>query len=99
MCGHYALFFLIARARGKSMESFVQPLECLRYVDNDQKILLGKKMRKFVTRKLFKLGREENQHSVLRSVEKHESLLDISIKDVAAKANQLSVLPIVGLCL
>ena len=25
-CGHYALFFLFARARGKSMESFIQPL-------------------------------------------------------------------------
>ena len=25
-CGHYALFFLFTRARGKSMESFFQPL-------------------------------------------------------------------------
>ena len=37
-CGHYALFFLFARARGESTESFVQPFKYLRYVDNDQKI-------------------------------------------------------------
>jgi len=62
-CGHYALFFLFARARGKSMESFVQPFKYLRYADNDQKI--GKKLRKLVTRELFKLGQEENQQSVM----------------------------------
>ena len=74
-CGHYTLFFLFARARGKSTESFVQPFKYLRYVDNDQKI--GKKLRKLVTPKLFNLGQEENQQSVLRSVKKHVSLLDI----------------------
>ena len=57
------------------MESFVQPLKCLRYVDNDQKI--GKKLRKLVTREVFKLNKEENQQSVLRSVQKRVSLLDI----------------------
>jgi len=34
-------------------------------------------MRKLVTRELFKLGQEQNQQSVLRSVKKHVSLLDI----------------------
>ena len=43
-CGHYALFFLFARARGKSMESFIQPFKYLRDVDNDRKI--GEKLRK-----------------------------------------------------
>ena len=57
------------------MESFVQPFKYLCYVDNDQKI--GKKLRKLVTRELFKLGQEENQQSLLRSVQKHVSLLDI----------------------
>jgi len=57
------------------MEIFVQPLKYLRYVDNDQKI--GKKLRKLVTRELFKLGQEENQQSVLRCVKKHVSLLGI----------------------
>ena len=74
-CGHYALFFLFARARGKLTESFVQPFKYLRYVDNDQKI--GKQLRKLVTRKLSKLGQGENQQNVLRSVKKHVSLLDI----------------------
>ena len=74
-CGHYALFFLFARARGKSMESFIQPFKYLRDVDNDHKI--GEKLRKLVTDNLLKLGQEENQQSVLRSVKKHTSLLDI----------------------
>ena len=74
-CGHYALFFLFARARGKTMESFVQPFKYLRSVDNDHKI--GEKLRKLVTHNFFKLGHEENQQSVLRSAKKHASLLDI----------------------
>ena len=37
-CGHYALFSLFARARGKSMESFIQPFKYLCDVDNDHKI-------------------------------------------------------------
>ena len=57
------------------MKSFVQPFKYLRYVDNDQKI--GRKLRKLVTRKFFKLGHEENQQSVLRSVKKNVSLLEI----------------------
>ena len=57
------------------MESFVQPLKYLRDVDNDHKI--GEKLRKLVTRYLLKLGQEENQQSVLRSVKKHASILDI----------------------
>ena len=43
-CVHYALFFLFARARGKSMESFIQPFKYLRDVDNDRKIV--EKLRK-----------------------------------------------------
>ena len=74
-CGHYALFFLFARASGKPMESFIQPFKYLRDVDNDHKI--GETLRKLVTRYLLKLGQEENQQSVLRSVTKHASLLDI----------------------
>ena len=46
-CGHYALFFLFARARGKSMESFIQPFKYLRDIDNDHKI--GETLRKLVT--------------------------------------------------
>ena len=61
--------------KGKSTESFVQPFKYLRYVDNDQKI--GQQLRKLVTRKLSELGQGENQQSVLRSVKKHVSLLDI----------------------
>ena len=74
-CGHYALFFLFARVRGKTTESLVQHFKYRRYVDNDHKI--GEKLRKLVTRNLVKLGHEENQQSVLRSVKKHVSLLDI----------------------
>ena len=74
-CGHYGLFFLFARARGKTTESFVQPFKYRRYVDNDHKI--GEKLRKLVTHNLVKLGHEENQQSVSRSVKKHVSLLDI----------------------
>ena len=58
-CGHYALFFLFARARGKTTESFVQPFKYLRYVDNDHRI--REKLRKLVTHNLAKLGHEENQ--------------------------------------
>ena len=47
----------------------------LRDVDNDHKI--GEKLRKLVTDNLLKLGEEENQQSLLRSVKKHASLLDI----------------------
>ena len=74
-CGHYAFFSLFARARGKSMESFIQPFKYLRDVDNDHKI--HETLRKLVTDNLLKLGQEENQQSVLRSVTKHASLLDI----------------------
>ena len=66
--GHYSLFFLFATAREKSMESFIQPFKYLRNVET---------LRKLVTRYLLKLGQEENQQSVLRSVTKHASLLDI----------------------
>ena len=57
------------------MESFIQPFKYLHDVDNDHKI--GEKLRKLVTDNLLKLGQEENQQSVLRSVKKHASLLDI----------------------
>ena len=68
-------FFLFTRARGKTTESFDQPFKYLCYVDNDHKI--REKLRKLVTHNLVKLGHEENQQSVLRSVKKHVSLLDI----------------------
>ena len=74
-CGQYALFSLFARARGKSMESFIQPFKYLRDVDNDHKI--NETLRKLVTDNLLKQGQEENQQSVLWSVTKHASLLDI----------------------
>ena len=57
------------------MESFIQPFKYLRDVDNDHK--MGETLRKLVTRYLLKLGQEENQQSVFRSVKKHGSLLDI----------------------
>ena len=57
------------------MESFIQPFKYRRDVDNDQKI--GETLRKLVTHNLLKLGQEENEQSVLRSVKKHASLLDI----------------------
>ena len=57
------------------MESFAQPFKYRRYVDNDHKI--GGKLRKLVTHNLIKLCHEENKQSVLRSVKKHVSLLDI----------------------
>ena len=57
------------------MESFIQPFKYLRDVDNDHKI--NETLRKLVTDNLLKLGQEENQQSVLRSVKKHASLLDI----------------------
>ena len=39
--------------------------------NNDHK--MGERLRKLVTRNLFKLDQEENQQSVLRSVKKHVS--------------------------
>ena len=57
------------------MESFIQPFKYLRDVDNNHKI--NETLRKLVTDNLLKLGQEENQQSVLRSVKKHASLLDI----------------------
>ena len=66
---------MFARAQGKSMESFIQPFKYLRDVDNNHKI--NETLRKLVTDNLLKLGQEENQQSVLRSVKKHASLLDI----------------------
>ena len=57
------------------MESFVQPFKSGRHLENDHNI--GEKLRKLVTRNFFKIGLEENQQSVLRSVKKHVSLLDI----------------------
>ena len=74
-CGHYALFYLFTRARGKTLEAFLSPYENRQHVDNDHKI--GEKLRKLVTNDLVKLGQEENQQGVLRSVKKHTSLLDI----------------------
>ena len=68
------------------MESFIQPFKYLRDVDNDHEI--NETLRRHVTDNLLKLGQEENQQSVLRSVTKHASLLDIYIKDIKAKANQ-----------
>ena len=56
-CGHYALSFFFARARGKSMERFIQPFKYLRDVDNDHKI--NETLRKLVTDNLLKLGQEE----------------------------------------
>ena len=57
------------------MESFIQPFKYLCDVDNDHKI--NEPLRKLVADDLLKLGQEENQQSVLRSVTKHASLLDI----------------------
>ena len=57
------------------MESFIQPFKYLRDVDNDHKI--NETLRKLITRDSPKLGQEENQQRVLRSVTKHASLLDI----------------------
>ena len=57
------------------MESFIQPFKYLRDVDNDHKI--HETLRKLVRDNLLKLGQEENQQSVLRSVTKHAGLLDI----------------------
>ena len=57
------------------MESFIRPFKYLRDVDNDHKI--GETLRNLVTHNVLKLGQEENQQSVLRSVKKHASLLDI----------------------
>ena len=58
------------------MESFIsQPFKYLRDVNDDHKI--NETLRKLVTDNLLKLGQEENQQSVLRSVKKHASLLDI----------------------
>ena len=57
------------------MESFIQPFKYLRDVDNDHKI--NETLRKLITDNLLKLGQEENQQSVSRSVNKHASLLDI----------------------
>ena len=57
-CGHYVLFFSFVRAKGKSMESFIQPFKYLRDVDNDHK--MGERLRKLVTRNLFKLDLKEN---------------------------------------
>ena len=59
------------------MESFIRPFKYVRDVDNDHKI--GEILRKLVTHNLLKLvhDQEENQQSVLRSVKKHASLLDI----------------------
>ena len=56
------------------MESFIQPFKYLRDVDNHK---INETLRKLVTDNLLKLGQEENQQSVLRSVKKHASLLDI----------------------
>lgn len=74
-CGHYALFYLFARAREKTLEAFLAPFKNRQYVDNDHYI--GEKLKKLVTNDLFKLGQEKNQQSVLRSVKKHIWLLDI----------------------
>ena len=38
---------------------------------------IGETLRKLITRNLLNLGQEENEQSVLRSVKKHASLLDI----------------------
>ena len=74
-CGHYAFFYLFARARGKTLNAFIDQFENRQYVDNDHKI--GEKLRNIVTYDLIKLGQEENQQGVLRNVMKHVSLLDI----------------------
>ena len=57
------------------MESFIQAFKYVRDVDNRHKI--NETLRKLVTRYLLKPGQQENQQTVLRSVTKHASLLDI----------------------
>ena len=57
------------------MGSLIQPFKYFRDVDSDHKI--NETLRKLVTDNLLKLGQEENRQSVLRSVTKHASLLDI----------------------
>ena len=42
-CGHYTLFFLLVRARRKSMESCIQPFRYLSDVGNDHQI--GEKLK------------------------------------------------------
>ena len=69
------MFYLFARARGKTLNAFIDQFENRQYVDNDHKI--GEKLRNIVTYDLIKLGQEENQQGVLRSIMKHVSLLDI----------------------
>ena len=74
-CGHYALCYLFARARGKTSKEFTVQFEHRQYVDNDHKI--GEKLRNLVMHELFELGQERNQQGVLRSVKQHVFLLDI----------------------
>lgn len=74
-CGHYALFYLFTRARGKTLGDFIEQFKYQQYVDNDHRI--GEKLKKLVTHDLFKLGQEKNQQGVLRSVKQHVYLLDI----------------------
>ena len=59
------------------MQDILAPFDKQQYVNNDHKI--GEKLKKLVTKLVtkFKLGQEKNQQGVLRSVERHTSLLDI----------------------
>lgn len=74
-CGHYALFHAMARARGNTFSDFIDQFQHGKYIENDRK--MTEKLTNLVTDYVIKLGHEENQQGVLRSVKKHVSLLDI----------------------
>lgn len=74
-CGYFALFYLLARARGKMMNDFIAQFEYRQYVDNDHKI--GQKLRNLFSHHVIKLGQAANQQGVLKSVKNHVNLLDI----------------------
>jgi len=84
-CGHHTLFYLFARAKGKTIDDFIAQFEYRQYVDNDHKI--GEKLRKLVSY-VIKLGQTANQQGALRSVKNHVSLLDIYIKYIKGRKKQ-----------
>ena len=63
-CGHYALFYLFARARGKTLHDFLAQFDKQQYVNNDHKI--GEKLKKLVTSDLCKLGQEKKPASCFK---------------------------------
>ena len=68
-CGHYALMYLKHKARGKTMNEFLNLFEARDYVTNDHRV--GNKLERLIVNEMYvkTLGMNPNQQSNFRKVD------------------------------